>query len=113
MCEEKQKYRYFWIYNGKQFTPVNENDVLPDIGSSDCIAAAFLKKHKAASETALPYRIGHSDEKTSFTFSPEFDYLFSCDEAFTDDVWYGLTEKDIVREEIILLWDGTKFIWKH
>ncbi|HET6991303.1 MAG TPA: hypothetical protein VFJ43_08275 [Bacteroidia bacterium] len=114
MCVEEQTHRYFWIYNGTQFTPVNESDVIPDIESSYCISETFLKKHKKAREAALPYRIAHTanEDNTSFTFSPEFDYLFSCDDSFTDDAWYGLTGDDIIRKEIVLEWNGSKFILK-
>jgi hypothetical protein len=113
MCVYEQNYTYFWNYDGEKFIAVNENVVLPDIRTEDCISASFLKKHKKVMKYVMPSRIGFEtyNDTTTFNFSPEFYYLFSCGEYFTADVWYGLMEADIIRKEILLEWDGSKFTY--
>lgn len=109
MCVSEQHYRYFWIDNGMQLLPVNENEVFPSLSNADFISAKFLSKHKKANELEMPYMIKHADTGNSLEYAPAFDYLFLCGEYFEDDVWYGLEGEDIIKREIVLAWNGMKF----
>jgi hypothetical protein len=109
MCVHKQDYRYFWNDNGKALTPVNESEVFPPLSQKDFISVSFLKKHKKAATSAMPYLLTHADKDNTIAYEPAFDYLFSCGEYFKEDPWFGLNGDDIMVKEIILYWNGNKF----
>lgn len=109
MCVYQQDYKHFWIDDGKQLTPVHESEVLPPLSQTDFISPSFLKKHKKAAKSVMPYMITHADSANTISYEPAFDYLFSCGEYFESDPWFGLNGDDIVVKEMILYWDGNKF----
>jgi hypothetical protein len=109
MCVSEQRYRYFWIDNGKELTPVKESEVLPAVYAKDCIKASFLKKHKISKDASLPNGIRLMSEGKFILYEPGFDYLFSCGDSFEEDLWFGLKGDDIIHREIIFNWNGTRF----
>jgi hypothetical protein len=112
MCTSEQPYRYFWIDNGTRLVPVNESEVFPPLSQTDFISPAFLKKHKKAARSVMPYMILHMPDANTITYEPAFDYLFDCGEYFEDDPWFGLDGGDILHREIILYWNGNQFAVK-
>jgi hypothetical protein len=110
MCIEEQRFRYFWIDDGKKLIPVNENELFPAFTNKDFISAKFLKRHKAARNSEMPYMLIHGENDHSLQYIPAFDYLFSCGEYFKEDPWYELTGTDIIKKEISLSWNGSRFV---
>jgi hypothetical protein len=110
MCVYEQWHRYFWIDDGKKLVPVNESELFPAFTNNDFISAKFLKRHKAARNVEMPYMLIHGENDNSLHYIPAFDYLFSCDEYFKEDAWYGLTEVDIIKKEISLSWNKSRFV---